>query len=140
MSLSVVDEGAVASEALLGSCALATRRRVGHVCPETVHDGGLAGHILAEIGQRVPPVQVVVACGLAAPSYNARLRHNLFEHGRICALERRRHRSREHRRGGRSRALHVDVVGGGRSHDLLLALSARLHLLVLSPDALLDAV
>ena len=49
-------KAAVASEALLGSCALATRCRVGHVCSETVHYGGLAGHILAEIGQRVPPI------------------------------------------------------------------------------------
>ena len=38
------------------------------------------------------------------------------------------------------RCLHVDVVGRGRSVGLLLTEPPRLHLLVLAPDALLDAI
>lgn len=36
--------------------------------------------------------------------------------------------------------MHVDVVGRGRSVGLLLTEPPRLHLLVLAPDALLDAI
>ena len=78
-----------------------------------MHYGGLAGHVLAEVGKWVPPVQVVIACRLASPADNARLRRaDLFKCPRILRCEEcRRHGSRQHGRGGRTYTLHVNIEG-----------------------------
>ena len=97
----------------------------------------------AELGERGPPVEIMNASPLTAC-----VALRILSWGTVLTLGGLLLGSRLYRSLLKllllllhhHRLLHVDFIGGGRCISLLLAHPSRLHLLVLAPDSLLDAV
>ena len=66
------------SEARLGTVSFATGGCLGDIGAEAIKNRCLTRYIFAKVSQWIPPVQVMIAGGLATPANYARLCHLQF--------------------------------------------------------------